>query len=469
MIARPSIEPSRLRPAPEHSERSAREREIALGLRREDPVAARLLWDHFAPFVRGLLLRALGPGVDVEDAMPAIFARVHRRGGALRSASQLRILVVGTAIRWIRSRLFRQRALRWWSWLQGERTRDWEGLDPSDALALRNLYRALDALPTSWRVAFSLRFFEGAEVSEASAALAVSPPVYERRLQAAKLRLLRCKPLTANGSHSGETGDEAFEALGRLARRAIGTTPLGDRERIARTRFLTRSRPARSNRRLLMASFVATAGLVALALVAIPVARDRFTQPRVSPNPLPTAIPAAVGPLVLEASVLRLAGGTSIRFGSDARGRVEESGIAGGRVRLEQGTLHLEAVSQPGTTWRIEAGPFTLHVTPTRSQVAWWPSTGDLEVILTDGSVLLEGPQFTQRLVAGQVIHANVVGGIVRLGRHDVGPAEDGKAIDGAAQPDDRVDASPPIRPTGSSGRARTGLSGPGRRHGSKR
>jgi RNA polymerase sigma-70 factor (ECF subfamily) len=56
-------------------------------------------------------------------------------------------------------------------------------------LALRALYRALDALPTDERLAFTLRFFENVELPEGARLAGTSLATFKRRIAAAKLRL----------------------------------------------------------------------------------------------------------------------------------------------------------------------------------------------------------------------------------------------------------------------------------------
>jgi RNA polymerase sigma-70 factor (ECF subfamily) len=179
-----------LRPAPGADEQEAREREIGLALQRGEAHAAAALWDHFAPLVRGLLARALGPDEEVEDAMQEVFLRVFHRGRRLRDPALLRSYVVAITVHLIRSQFRRRRVRRAFAQLmrRGD-TAVVATVDPAPGLALRALYRALEQLPSSERLAFSLRFFEGAEINEAAALLSTSPATFKRRLAAAKQRL----------------------------------------------------------------------------------------------------------------------------------------------------------------------------------------------------------------------------------------------------------------------------------------
>jgi RNA polymerase sigma-70 factor (ECF subfamily) len=172
-------------------DQGARELRLAHTLLRGEKEAAGELWDHFAPLVRGLLIRAVGPEPDIEDAMQEIFMRVFHKGGSLRDPTLLRSYVVAVTVHYIRSE-FRKRARR--SIRLQSRVRASAGAAityASAPLAVRALYRALERLPAEERLAFVLRFFEAADIVEGAALAHVSVATFKRRLLAAKKRLWR--------------------------------------------------------------------------------------------------------------------------------------------------------------------------------------------------------------------------------------------------------------------------------------
>ena len=195
MRTRPAELPARLPSAPQGAERAAHELGLAVLLQSGAPGAAAALWDHFAPLVRGLLVRALGPHADVEDAMQEIFLRLFTKGRSLRDPTSLRAFVVSVTVRFIRSEFRRRRVRRLLRLQLDDPDADVAAIgpqgvvNPAAGLALASLYRALGRLPADERLAFTLRFFEGAEIAQAAALAGVSPATFKRRLASAKKRL----------------------------------------------------------------------------------------------------------------------------------------------------------------------------------------------------------------------------------------------------------------------------------------
>jgi RNA polymerase sigma factor (sigma-70 family) len=188
---RPSLRawPAQLSP----EERLAREVALAQALLRGDREAGTALWDHFAPLVRGLLARALGPDEGLEDALQEIFLRVFHKSKTLRDESRLRSFVVAVSVHYIRSELRKRRLRRAIMLPLGRQTTP--AFDTGTAavaaprLALAALYRALDELTVDERLAFTLRFFEGTRLEEGAALSGMSLATFKRRLGAAKLAL----------------------------------------------------------------------------------------------------------------------------------------------------------------------------------------------------------------------------------------------------------------------------------------
>jgi RNA polymerase sigma-70 factor, ECF subfamily len=170
------------------AERAAHELRLGRALQRGDRAVGAALWDYFSPLVRGLLARAFGPGEGVEDALQEIFLRVFHKGKTLRDPTRLRSFIVAVTVHFIRSEL-RKRRLRRAILLPLPRKpppAEWTEPAGTPRLALTALYRALDALPVGERLAFTLRFLEGASLEEAAALAEMSLATFKRRLSAAR-------------------------------------------------------------------------------------------------------------------------------------------------------------------------------------------------------------------------------------------------------------------------------------------
>ncbi|MFO7563969.1 MAG: tetratricopeptide repeat protein [Enhygromyxa sp.] len=94
---------------------------------------------------------------------------------------------------------------------------------------------------------------------------------------------------------------------------------------------------------------------------------------------------------------------TRIELEPHARMFVDEIRENGAMVVLEQGEISLAVHHEQDTSWRVAAGPWTVHVTGTQFVVAWEPSTEHFRVALSEGSVRVEGPEDeVVQLVAGE-------------------------------------------------------------------
>src|SRR5580700_1871857 len=104
--------PSRLRivSADEPSEHD--DAALVARIRANEPDAAGRMWDRYAPLVRRILRRMLGP-VDVEDGVQDAFLRLFRDLRSLRDPASLRSFLIGITLHVAKSELRRRRARRW--------------------------------------------------------------------------------------------------------------------------------------------------------------------------------------------------------------------------------------------------------------------------------------------------------------------------------------------------------------------
>lgn len=156
------------------------------------PGAAPLVWQRFAPLVRRILKRTLGPGDDVDDHVQDTFLRFFRAAKNLRDPSMLTSFIVGIAVRVARGELRRRRLRRWLTLSPSGTLPDiaGEAPDPQSRAAVARLYRILDQVDDRSRTLFVLRFIEGLELTEVAAALGCSLATTKRHLARASHRIL---------------------------------------------------------------------------------------------------------------------------------------------------------------------------------------------------------------------------------------------------------------------------------------
>jgi RNA polymerase sigma-70 factor (ECF subfamily) len=393
----------RLRPAPDGEARGAAEQRLARALLRGQPGMAAELWDHFAPLVRGILVRSLGPDRSVEESMQAILLRVLRRRRLGRDSTVLRAGVASIAFDYVRRQMRRRPAAA------GDLALDMAP-GAGASRALRALYTALDALPTGQRIAFTLRFLESLPPSEAAALARVSTATLARDLTAAKQRLWS---LLADGG-AGE--DAPFEALGRIVRAAASVEPDLPWAAAARARFALRAEARRMVRWRPWAQAALVGALGLAAALAVTMALRPGGKLRYELLPATTEAPHThAAPLLRGGTALRFPDGTELALESDGSGRLVETSSTGGRFVLEDGTLWTSVAAAEGARWTVEAGAFAVRLPAGAFRARFAEQEGRLEIELVSGSATVEGPRFVQRLVAGQHLAATAAG-IVSLG-----------------------------------------------------
>lgn len=155
---------------------------LAAALIAKHPAAPRAAWSRFAPLVRRILRRSLGPQHEVEDIVQDVFLCLFERVHTLRDPVALKAFVIAIAVRTARYEIRRARVRRW---VGLSRTAELPDLrvvnaDNSARQALIRFYRALDRINERDRTAFVLRFIDGMEATEVAEALDVSVPTARR-------------------------------------------------------------------------------------------------------------------------------------------------------------------------------------------------------------------------------------------------------------------------------------------------
>jgi len=186
-----SAEPAAAPPAPRAALGGEETRAMVLGVIARDPEASRALWREFAPLVRGLLRRSLGPAHDVDDATQDVFCRLVRSLPALRDPEALRSFVIGVALRVAGAELRRRHALRWLRLTPSGDVPEVQGgaADHETRAAVARFYALLDRVGTDDRLCFVLRHLEELELTDVASALDVSLATVKRRLQRVEARV----------------------------------------------------------------------------------------------------------------------------------------------------------------------------------------------------------------------------------------------------------------------------------------
>jgi RNA polymerase sigma-70 factor (ECF subfamily) len=177
--------PSRLRVVSSPGVQAESDASLVAAVHAGVPGAAGRVWDRYAPLVRRVLRRTLGP-VEVEDAMQDAFLRLFRDLGSLRDASALRSFLFGITLHVAKSELRRRRARRW---LRLSDDGNLDGAEPVDdrdwaepRAAVFRLYQVLDRVSAERRIVFVLRYIEGLDLPELSAVLGCSLATTKRRV-----------------------------------------------------------------------------------------------------------------------------------------------------------------------------------------------------------------------------------------------------------------------------------------------
>jgi RNA polymerase sigma-70 factor (ECF subfamily) len=151
------------------------------------PLAARLIWQRFAPMVHRILRRSLGPDEDVEDLAQEVFMCVFQKASSLREPQALKAFVITVTAFTVRGELRRRWSRRWLRRQRPESGASQLVFNPDieSREALRRFYLILDRVGVQDRTAFVLRFIEGMPLEDVAVALDVSVATAKRRLSRA--------------------------------------------------------------------------------------------------------------------------------------------------------------------------------------------------------------------------------------------------------------------------------------------
>jgi RNA polymerase sigma-70 factor (ECF subfamily) len=170
-------------PAPESDEL------LVLSLRSRHPDAGTQLFDRYAPHVRRVLVRVMGPDSEILDLVHDVFVTALESVNRLIDPKALRAWLTQIAVFTARARIRRRVRGRILRFVPFSELPEPE-LPPADfeaSEAMQAVYRVLDALDTDQRIAFALRFVAGMELTEVAASCGVSLATIKRRLARAQI------------------------------------------------------------------------------------------------------------------------------------------------------------------------------------------------------------------------------------------------------------------------------------------
>lgn len=162
-------------------------------LRRGDRVAVGALYDHFQPIVERTLVRIVGSEPELPDLVHETFLSAMRSLGSVRDPQALPVWMMRVAVRTAADWLRRHGRRRWLTLLNppAEEASTLTEMDVDGAEAVRETYRILAELPVDERIAFSLRFIDGRELTEVATSCGCSLATAKRRLSRAEIMFVK--------------------------------------------------------------------------------------------------------------------------------------------------------------------------------------------------------------------------------------------------------------------------------------
>lgn len=196
-------------PQPEDVDEDAK---LLAGLRDGEAWARLALFDRHARHVERILARVLGRDAELADVLHDTFVQAYASVGSVRDAGAIKAWLSSVAVFTARGVIRRRKLRRWLRFWDPAELPEIEAPTATDATreALARTYAILDELPADERIAFTLRFVEGMDLTEVAAACRCSLATIKRRLaRAEKAFVERAKqdPMLGERIEAGRWGD----------------------------------------------------------------------------------------------------------------------------------------------------------------------------------------------------------------------------------------------------------------------
>ena len=187
--ARLPTEPTRSKASLHILKQDVSDEDIIERLQIGDVGAAALLYDRYSPEINRLVWRLLGADHEHDDLVQQIFCQLLVAVPKMREACKLPGFVQRTTVNAVRSEL-RKRAVRRRFFRSHEDFDRFEGLaeDHETRELLRRTFAVLEKMPTSERIAFTLRHVDGRTLEDSAQLCGCSLATVKRRLDKAQKR-----------------------------------------------------------------------------------------------------------------------------------------------------------------------------------------------------------------------------------------------------------------------------------------
>ncbi|MBN2714330.1 MAG: sigma-70 family RNA polymerase sigma factor [Deltaproteobacteria bacterium] len=145
------------------------------------------LFERFSPYVASVALRLMGEDESVDDLVQDVFLDCYRQINCLRNLEHARRWLVKVTVRKASKRLRRRKLVQFLHLSDaGSREPSVPLVTADERAQLVMLYGLLERMPLKDRLAWSLRYLEGAEISEVAYACNCSLATAKRRIHAAQ-------------------------------------------------------------------------------------------------------------------------------------------------------------------------------------------------------------------------------------------------------------------------------------------
>jgi hypothetical protein len=236
-------------------------------------------------------------------------------------------------------------------------------------------------------------------------------------------------------------GDEALDALGRMARTHLTGNVSVHEEGEARRRFRARlaNEPFAMRTRRKAQLWIGAAAMAAAA-AGVFVARPLLRRPALTFDvdiPVVSERDYLLVPITAPSGHVAFSDGSKLTLSPGGRGRIMALHADGAEIGIEDGRASLDVVHREGARWLVAAGPFAISVTGTAFDVRWSGADELFEVDLRSGSLTIRGPLAAAgiELAAGQKLVADLRANQLRIERIAPDPRAEASTMAGETKP----------------------------------